>query len=256
MKSPNRLPVGTNPRGKPLGGNGATRKIPKKIDRKIKVKFSKEELAELKEKYGNKLKIEKVKLYVWDIPIINMLVTLFIVERIYLGRKLIAQATHPELPKRGVIGNKLRSWIISLKNEFAGSYEKVAEHIEDLTGESFSQQAIKDCVHRTGEELAPEYRELGTELRESEVVGGDTSSWRVNGINYVLWLFCSINMVYIHINKSKSREVLLKILGADFEGVFRSDCAPEFQKFAKFFQKCFSHLLRATYTLAIENPKK
>ena len=256
MKSPNRLPAGANPRGKPLGGNGATRKIPKKIDRKIKVKFSKEELTQLKKKYGNKLKIEKVKLYVWDIPIINMLVTLFIVERIYLGRKLIAQATHPELPKRGVIGNKLRSWIISLKNEFAGSYEKVAEHIEDLTGESFSQQAIKDCVHRTGEELAPEYRELGTELRESEVVGGDTSSWRVNGINYVLWLFCSINMVYIHINKSKSREVLLKILGADFIGIFVSDCAPEFQKFAAFFQKCFSHLLRTTYTLAMENPKK
>ena len=126
MKSPNRLPVGTNPRGKPLGGNGATRKIPKKIDRKIKVKFSKEELAELKEKYGNKLKIKKVKLYVWDIPIIKMLVTLFIAERIYLGKKLIAQATHSELPKRGIIGNRLRAWIISLKNEFAGSYYKVS----------------------------------------------------------------------------------------------------------------------------------
>jgi len=256
MKSPNRLPVGTNPRGKPLGGNGATRKIPKKIDRKIKVKFSKEELAELKEKYGNKLKIKKVKLYVWDIPIIKMLVTLFIVERIYLGKKLIAQATHSELPKRGIIGNRLRSWIISLKNEFAGSYEKVAEHIEDLTGETFSQQAIKDCVHRTGEELEPEYRALGTELRESKIVGSDTSSWRVNGINYVLWLFCTINLVYIHIDKSKARKILFGILGNEFEGAFVSDCAPEFQKFAWFFQKCFSHLLRTTYTLAMENPKK
>jgi len=256
MKSPNRLPVGTNPRGKPLGGNGATRKIPKKIDRKIKVKFSKEELAELKEKYGNKLKIKKVKLYVWDIPIIKMLVTLFIAERIYLGKKLIAQATHSELPKRGIIGNRLRAWIISLKNEFAGSYEKVAEHIEDLTGETFSQQAIKDCVHRTGEELEPEYKELETELREAEVVGGDTSSWRVNGINYVLWLFCAINIVFMHIDKSKARKIIIKIFGNQFEGTFRSDCAPEFQKFAEWFQKCWGHLLRATYNLAMENPKK
>ena len=256
MKSPNRLPVGTNPRGKPKGGNGGTRKTPKKVDRIIPVEFGKKEISQLKEKYGNKLKIKKVKLYVWDIPIIKMLVTLFIVERIYLGKKLIAQATHPELPKRGIIGNRLRSWIISLKNEFAGSYEKVAEHIEDLTGETFSQQAIKDCVHRTGGELKPEYRELETELRESEVVGGDTSSWRVNGINYVLWLFCTINIVYIHIDKSKARKIILKIFGSDFEGTFRSDCAPEFQKFARFFQKCFSHLLRTTYTLAMENPKK
>ena len=256
MKSPNRLPVGTNPRGKPLGGNGATRKIPKKIDRKLEVNFNKEELAELKEKYGDKLKIKKVKLYVWDMPIIKMSVTLFIVERIYLGKKWIAQAVHPELPRCGIFGNRLKSWIISLKNGFAGSYEKVAEHIQDLTGETFSQQAIKDCVHRTGEELEPNYMALGTELRESEVVGGDTSSWRVNGINWILWLFCSINMVYIHIDKSKGRKILMKILGSEFEGVFVSDCAPEFQKFAKFFQKCFSHLLRTTYTLALENPKK
>jgi len=48
MKSPNRPPVGTNPRGKPLGGNGATRKIPEKIDRKIPVNFSKEKLEQLK----------------------------------------------------------------------------------------------------------------------------------------------------------------------------------------------------------------
>lgn len=37
MRSPNRPPVGTNPRGKPIGGNGAARKIPKKVDRKIGV---------------------------------------------------------------------------------------------------------------------------------------------------------------------------------------------------------------------------
>lgn len=256
MKSPNRLPVGTNPRGKPLGGNGATRKVPKRVDRKILVNFSKEELSNLKKKYGDKLKIKKVKLYVWDIPIIKILATLFIVERIYLGKKLIAQATHLELPKRGIFGNRLRAWIISLKNGFAGSYEKIVDHIEDLTGETFSQQAIKDCVHRTGEELEPEYRTLGTELREAEVVGGDTSSWRVNGINYVLWLFCAINIVYIHIDKSKARKIISKILGNEFEGVFISDCAPEFQKFAKFFQKCFSHLLRATYTLTMENSKE
>lgn len=256
MKSPNRPPVGTNPRGKPLGGNGATRKIPKKVDRKIEVSFSDKELAELKEKYGDKLKIKKVKLYVWDIPPIKMPVTLFIVERIYLGKKWIAQAVHPELPKRGIFGNRLRSWIISLKNGFAGSCEKVAEHIEDLTGEIFSPQSINDCVHRIGEELEPRYLALGTELRESEVVGGDTSSWRINGINYILWLFCTINLVYIHIDKSKARKIISKILGREFGGVFVSDCAPEFEKFAKFFQKCFSHLLRSTYTLAMENPKK
>jgi len=35
-KSPNRRNKGTNPRGKPKGSNGDTRKIPKNVDRKLK----------------------------------------------------------------------------------------------------------------------------------------------------------------------------------------------------------------------------
>ncbi len=257
MKSPNRLPVGTNPRGKPKGGNGGTKKIPKKIDKIKKVKFKKRELKQLKKKFGNKLKIEYVKLFpVWEIPPIKMIVTQYIVQRAYIGKKLIAQATHPDLPLRGIIGNRFRSWIISMKNGFAGSYEKITEHIEDLTGEEFSPQAIKDAVHRTGEELKPEYMKLERELRNSDVVGGDTSSWRVNGVNFFLWLFCTINIAYISIEKSKARNILVKILGNAFEGVYISDCASEFQKFAKRFQKCWSHLLRTTHTLALLNPKK
>jgi hypothetical protein len=256
MKSPNRLPVGTNPRGKPPGGNGATRKVPKKVDRTVKVKFKWRELKELKKRYGRKLIIKKVKIYSWDIPSIKMFVTQFTVQRAYLGKKLITQATHPELPKRGIFGNNLKSLIISLKNGFAGSYEKIAEHIEDLTGESFSQQAIKDCVHRTGEELEPYYKKLETELRKSEVVGSDDSSWRINGVNYVLWLLCNLNIIYISIEKSKARKILTGVLGNAFEGIVSSDCAPQYQEFARAFQKCWAHLLRATYTLADLNPKK
>ena len=256
MKSPNRLPVGTNPRGKPKGGNGGTRKIPEKINREIKVPFNKEQLAKLKKKYGDKIRIEEVEKYVWEVPERKIFVTKFLVQRAYVGKKLVSQAIHAELPKKGIFGNRLRSEIITLKDDFPGSYKKIAEHIQNSMKESFSPKAIKDCVHRTGEELEPSYRELESELRESDVVGSDTSSWRINGFSYVLWLFCSINIVYLHIDKSKARKILVKILGNKFEGVLRSDCAPEFREIAEYFQKCFSHLLRTTYTLAMENPEE
>ena len=110
MKSPNRLPVGTNPRGKPKGGNGGTRKIPKNVDREIKVKFSKNEIEQLREKYNSKLSFKEVKLYTWEIPEIKTFVTQFIVQRAYIGRKLVAQAVHPELPKSGIFGTP-RRWM-------------------------------------------------------------------------------------------------------------------------------------------------
>ncbi|MDP2811102.1 MAG: IS66 family transposase [Rhodocyclaceae bacterium] len=256
MKSPNRLPVGTNPRGKPKGGNGATRKNPKKVDRKIKVKFSKKELKQLKEKHSDKLTFKKIRLYSWEIPEIKTFVTQFTVQRAYVGKKLVAQAVHPELPKSGIFGNRLKALSISLRNGFAGSCDKISTFIEELTGESFSAQSIKDCAHRVGKELEPDYKDLESELRNSDVVGGDESGWRINGGKFWLWLFCTANRVFITIEKSRGREVIAKIFGTQFDGTFISDCLQVYREFAKHFQKCWAHLLRTTHTLAGLNPKK
>ena len=257
MRSPNRLPVGTNPRGKPKGGNGGTRKKPKKIDKREKVNFTRKQLKLLKERFGNRLKIKKVKLFpVWKLIPARFEIIQYTVERAYVNKKLVAQETALDMPTSGIFDAGSIAWIISLRKGFAGSYEKVAEHIKAMTGEEFSAQTIKDAVKRTGEDLEPEYKELQTELRESPYVGVDPTGWRINGINFVLWMFCSISVVLINIEKSKAREMAVKILGNAFEGIVGSDCAAEFQKFADWFQKCWGHLLRATYNSAIDNPKK
>jgi len=174
------------------------------------------------------------------------------VQRAYLGKKLISQATHPELPKRGIIGNRLQSFIVSLKNDFAGSDEKIPQFIENISGETFSQQTINDSIKRVSESLEPDYNKLEKELRESEVVGSDETGWRMNGEKWYLWLLCTMNIVFITIQKSRGREVLAKILGTDYEGTIISDCFSSYQKIAKYFQKCWAHLLRKTYSLAQE----
>ena len=49
---------------------------------------------------------------------------------------------------------------------------------------------------------------------------------------------------------------MTRILGNEFDGTIISDCFTAYQKFAKFFQKCWAHLLRTTYYLAEENKKQ
>lgn len=252
MKSPNRLPVGTNSKGKPKGGNGATRKTPETIDKNIDVKFKPNEIEKLKKKYGKELTIKTIIKYAWDLPKINIFVTQFNVQRAYLGKMMVAQAVHPELPKRGIFGNNLQSFIISLKNDFAGSDEKIPKFIEDLTHESFSQQAINNSVHRVGEYLEPDYKNLEKELRESKVIGSDETGWRMNGEKWFLWLLCTINIVFITIQNNRSRTVLTKILGTTYDGTIISDCFTAYQKIAKNYQKCWAHLLRKTHSLALE----
>lgn len=252
MKSPNRLPVGTNPRGKPKGSNGATRKIPEIIDRKIDVEFKSTEIEKIKKKYGKEITIKTIKKYTWDLPKINIFVTQFNVQRAYFGKTMVAQAVHPELPKRGIFGNNLQSFIISLKNDFAGSDEKIPRFIEDLTQELFSQQAINNSIHRVGKYLEPDYKNLEKELRESTVIGSDETGWRMNGEKWFLWLLCTTNIVFITIQNNRSRTVLAKILGTTYDGTIISDCFTAYQKIAKSYQKCWAHLLRKTHSLALE----
>lgn len=256
MKSPNRPPNGTNPRGKPKESNGATRKIPEKIDKKVKVNFQQDELTKLKKEYGKKIKIKTIKKIVWEIPEIKYFVTEFTVQQAYLRKKLIATAKNPKLPLKGILGVNLQSLIIELRHNFTGSCEKVSNFIEDLIGEKFSPPTIKDSIYRTAEQVEPDYKNLGTELRESKVAGSDETGWKVNGVNHQLWLMCAINIVFITIEKSRGREVLHKVFGTKFEGVVVSDCYAAYDVFAKRFQKCWAHLLRRTYYLTNLNPRK
>ena len=256
IKSPNRLPVGINPRGKPKGGNGSTRKIPEKVDKKVRVEFTKEYLRKLKEKHGERLEIRQVKLYVWEIPEIKAYTTEFTVDRAYLGKKLIAQAVNPKLPKRGQIGNNLVAFIEEAKIAFAGSYDKVSVFTDNLFGVSFSQQAMNDCIERTGEEFEPEYNELKEELRKSDSAGIDETSWPVNGKNWFLWIFVTTNIIFFSIENSRGKKILAKILGTLFNGGVISDCYSIYRGFAKWFQKCWAHLLRSTYNLYLKNKRK
>jgi hypothetical protein len=190
------------------------------------------------------------------LPEIKLIVTKFLVERAYYNGKFIYEAINRELPKNGILGSRLQSFIIELKHNLAGSYEKTSKFIEDFTGECFSQQTIKDSILRVGKQLEPSYRELESDLRNSETVGCDETGWRVNGLICYLWLLCTANIVLIKIDKSRSRKVLTNIFGVYFDGIIVSDCYNAYQKFAKNFQKCWSHLLRTTHNLAKENSKE
>lgn len=246
MKSPNRLPVGTNPRGKPKGSNGATKPPPTKIDETL------EATANCCPKGHNHIKLLEFLVNIFfEINKIEM--------RVIEGKQGVYRcqdcgevfcAVHPSIPQEGMIGPNLQAFIIELKHNFAGSYEKISNFLEDLTGNTFSPQGLKDSIYRTGKQLEHSYREIERELRNSKSIGIDETGWRMNGENWYLWLFRAINIVFITIQKSRARMILTKILGTDFEGCVTSDCFRIYRGFARYFQKCWSHLLRYTHSLA------
>lgn len=252
FKSPNREPKGTNPRGKPEGSNGATREEPDKIDEKIEVKTNKCPNGHRKIRQTD----WHVR-FVYEIGEIKLKVKKFTVGEYDCAKCSIHfEAAHPELPKTGIFGPNLQSLITEIRHNFAGSYVKVSDFLYNLTGESFSQQGIKDCLHRVAEDLQPSYRQMEQEISKADVINSDETSWPVDGKDYWLWLLCTLNIVFIMINESRARKVITNVLGDYFPGVIGSDCLKVYNNFAAAYQRCWSHLLRKTHFEKEKSPKK
>ena len=250
--SPDRKPKGTNPRGKPRGSNGATRDEPNNIDEKINV--------EAKQCPNGHEKIRKSDYYTriaYEIGKITIKAKKFTIHR-YECKKcnLHFEATHPELPKEGIIGPNLQAFLIEIRHNFAGSYEKTSNFLQNISGTTFSPQGIKDCVHRVAQNLKPSYKKMEEEIIQSEAIHSDETSWPVEGKDWWLWLFCTFNLVFIHIENSRARKVITNLLGEHFNGVIVCDCLRVYRNFAAAFQRCWSHLLRKTHFEKDKSPKK
>src|SRR3989338_5633818 len=252
FKNVNREPKGTNPRGKPVGSNGATREEPDRIDEKIDVKA--------KQCPNGHRKIRRTNChirFVYEIGEIKLNVRKFIVGEYDCAKCGINfEATHPELPKIGIFGPNLQSFITEIRHNFAGSYEKISDFLHNLTGDTFSPQGINDCVHRVAEDLEPSYKNMEGCICKANVVNSDETSWPVDGKNHWLWLLCTLNMVFIMINESRARKVITNVLGDYFSGVIVSDCLKVYNNFAVAYQRCWSHLLRKTHFEKDKTPKK
>ena len=159
----------------------------------------------------------------------------------------IVRGTHPNLPEHGMIGPHLAAFLAEIKHNFAASYEKLSDFLQNLTGETFTQTAIKDCITRTASQLRPKYCELRDRLAEEKFLHSDETRWPINGVRHYLWLLHGLNLAFISINKSRSRKVITNLLGDHFRGAIVSDCLSVYRAFAAAFQKMLGTLIEENF---------
>lgn len=243
---------GTNPRGKPEGSNGATKEAPAKIDKKVRI-----ECPSHCEICRKKLSLETYSWFVYDIAPITLNVSeVTAVEGYCKECDIIYRGSHPDVPTEGIIGPNLQAFLTELRHNFAGSYEKVSSFLEDITGTTFSHTAINDCIERVADQLEPSYNQLKEQLPATNYTHSDETSWSVNGEAWWLWLFTTMNFVFLTIENSRARKVLTNLFGDFYEGVIISDCLRVYEKFAAAFHKDWVHLLRKTHFEVERNPKR
>ena len=248
---------GTRKRGKPKGGNGGYRKPPKRHDETAIA------TAEKCPKCGStdikKKPEEEYSFTVYDIPKIKI-----------IKRKAKVcvygcndcdhefEGKHPKVPTKGSLGPGLQSFYTVLKKHFGGAYGKISEFGGDLLGETFSANAINDAVSNVASALEPSYNNIREKIRQAKVKQSDETGWPVNGDPWWLWVFITINYVYLWIDEFRSSDVLKKVFGVaeNFIGVLVSDCFSAYHAFKVVSQKCWYHLLRKAKFEAKKSPKK
>jgi len=87
-------------------------------------------------------------------------------------------------------------------------------------------------------------------MKEMDRCHYDDTGQRVDGENRWLWVFINNEAVLYHTSKSRSKKVVVEILGEDYDGVTVQDFYPSFDGAPGRKQKCWSHLIRAARDLA------
>ena len=141
-------------------------------------------------------------------------------------------------------GPNVHALATTLKYEGGLSFAKIGRLLRGF----FELPAVPSTFVRAAQRIArkavPTIEGLRQQLRQSAWVHGDETGWRIGTVSVWDWVFCSEQITLFDIAPGRGHEVILKMLGADFDGVLCSDgfCAYDVPDYVKL--RCNGHVLR------------
>jgi transposase len=165
----------------------------------------------------------------------------------------------PEL-KGPIFGPRLLATIGWLKSVGHCSYSTIESWMEDVLQIPVSRGYLaKLCTGTISSSLAESYDELVEAIPHEQQLGSDETGIKDNGKKHWIWCITAATFSVFHIATSRSREVLERLVGAEFAGYlnfdyFSANCSFAWNNWTK-AQYCWAHLIRDIRFL-IKHPDK
>ena len=134
------------------------------------------------------------------------------------------------------------------------SLGKTQDLLHDFFGLTISRAGLLGHLRWGGTLFAPVVEELLELLRNSPVVQGDETGWRINGRPAWARCFRDPRLAIFLIDHHRSRDVIQRVLGASFAGTLVSDFYAAYNGLGCAKQRCLVHLLRELAKLREELP--
>jgi transposase len=242
--------------GRKSGHDGSSREIPDEVDETVFVPLDccPDCAGDLEDRRNHEH-------YVTDIPPILPVTKKFITES---GNCPNCQqrwnSSHPDLPSHAtgaagvMVGNRAVALAAQMRLEFGAPLRKIAGYLSSALGLPISASGVLGLLKRASRSLEATSDDLEQQLQKSPRVCADETGWRVACDSAWAWVFTSCDTTLYKVDKSRGHQVVLDVLGRDFEGVLQSDCFLAYRPLPYEKAKCLAHLLKALKDVeAIQN---
>jgi hypothetical protein len=182
---------------------------------------------------------------VTEIPAIQPYITEYQFPDVVCGH--CQKATRAPLPNEivGHFGPQLAALIAYLTVVCRMPRRVVEELLEQVLGINISLGSTQKCWEEASQAVAAPCQELEQRLKDEPVLNADETGWRTNGDKRFLWAFVAARYVVYTVAATRGSEVLIRLLGAVFQGILCSDRFSAYLKYHKGkAQFCWAHLKR------------
>jgi transposase len=152
------------------------------------------------------------------------------------------------IERGGLAGPRLTTVIAYLKGACHASYSTIRKFVRDVIGLTISRGQLAKIVAKVSRALEQPYEELFRDLPDQAVLNVDETGHKHNGQQYWTWCFRAGLYTLFKIDPTRSADVLIEVLGAEFDGVLGCDYFSAYRRYHREFgvvlQFCLAHLIR------------
>lgn len=172
--------------------------------------------------------------------------------------KQIHYAPIDEATRRaGLVGPRLTALVAYLKGACHCSYSTIRKFIEAMFGIKLSDGLLAKLICKVSDSLEKAYQELAFLLPKMPWLNVDETGHKNNSEPMWTWCFRASLFTLFKITESRGSDVLIDMLGDEFNGVLGCDYFSAYRKYMKDFgvlvQFCLAHFLRDVRFL-VEHP--
>ena len=148
----------------------------------------------------------------------------------------------------GVLGPELTALVGYLKGVCHASFSTIRKYFRDVLKIRISRGQLAKVVRKVSEAVAPAYEALRAALPFEPRLNVDETGHKDNGKGLWTWCFRADLYTLFKIDPSRGSEVLIDVLGEEFNGVLGCDYFSAYRKYMKDFrievQFCLAHFIR------------